>query len=88
MKASEVIKIAKTANNKLLPSVYSVIKKAAQKGKFETFFYKELSPSEIKELGENGFTITQATDRDGFLCTIKWPIRVLDYPETPVETNH
>jgi len=88
MNAQNARELAKKANNKLLPLVFDEIKKSAEKGKFQCFFYKLLSTSEIDELVNLGYKVTQGTDRDGILVTVDWlpnnSLRQI-YPETPVD---
>lgn len=72
MKAVEAKIMADTANTGTLEEVYKVINEAAKKGEYITHLYFRLLPKQINELRENGFDVTDVTDRNETCICISW----------------
>lgn len=74
MKATEARRIRDEAGKKVvLDDVYEIINKAAENGDSSVFYYKKLSDAAMLRLKkDDGYKITDLTDRDGIMYEIDW----------------
>lgn len=72
MKANEARQIAKDAQTGKLPEIYEGIKRAAEMGDYMTHVYFFIHPKDKKTLEDDGYKITDVSDRNETCINISW----------------
>jgi hypothetical protein len=72
MTAKEARELAQVANTADLTEVYQAIETFAKNGDYRMHIYYALAPSQKKELIENGFKVTDVSERGETVIEISW----------------
>lgn len=75
MKATEARRVAEAANTANLEEVYQQIEDWSKKGDFYFHIYYTLTKEQKAELEENGYVITDVSDRNETCINISWAKR-------------